>query len=300
MLMFSITILYFYEYRDTMTSYPTHLIGPSTGWLSAKLGPSLALHARILDDSNSTAAELMFGDRERIDAMCSQDLVTRSSKIKFLSLHLPGFGEDFSESSSRTRHDLLKIFSRHRIHGTALHPDLTPASAFEILKSMNIPIGIENMDRLKNDGKDAASILKLCERFQTKAVIDVQHAYENSVDANEKGPTVASELLHALKNPNRISHLHVSGEISSASGKQEHNHASLLDATNRDEILTTLKEIAANVDVLPPIILEGDPLPEFPVGFYMTASAAQIRKAAGYAAERITKERELILEALRS
>ena len=130
-------------------------IGPSTGWLSLKLGPAISVHREVLTASGASASEMVLHGEDRLHAMLgeSSDLPA----LRYRALHLGNFG-DFRTAISPTQdyflRDIGRITEQHRLQGTSLHPDTTPLHVYQLLRDHKVPLGIENMDRNKASGRD--------------------------------------------------------------------------------------------------------------------------------------------------
>lgn len=272
-------------------------IGPSTGWLSAKIGTDLATQEAVLSETPASAAEMVWEDGARRRAMLSRALEV---ELVYKSLHLGSF-TDFGVSLTPEQRDLVsdiaRIWNAHGLVGSSAHPDQTPAHMYGILREAGITVAIENMDRKKSVGRTIQEVDLLIARHQTPGVLDLQHAYELSVDSGVSFNEVVERLTAAMAGFGGITHLHVSGELSE-DGAQLVPHVQLTVATNREAILSAL-DIALHAAGRPlPIILEGDPLPE--VSFLSHSGPIRKRMVATrtrQAIESISKEIELVAEA---
>lgn len=124
-------------------------------------------------------------------------------------------------------------------------------------------------------------------------MLDLQHAFEFSVDSGVPFEEVVSGLVDVFSRFGGISHLDVRGEISEE-GIQRHPHVQLSVATNREAIISALDLLISQSDRLVPIILEGDPIPNF--SFLPSSGRLRQRKVAeitSQAVENITAEFEL-------
>lgn len=255
-----------------MKSLTVGHIGPSTGWLSAKLGASLKVQSRILAAAKVTAAEMVCHNRERMEAMLRGTLAV---PLQYVSLHLPGF-QNFpldAEDSQQAIIDLRTVTNRHHIQGAPVHPDVTPPHVYGLLQAYGIPVCIENMDRQKSCGKSKSELEILGNTHELPYVLDVQHAYEISKDTSGSGITLSTELTNMMLK-REIRHLHVSGEITQQ-GKQLINHAQVHMATNRREIIALIWAVLERAEEPPPIILEGEYLLDVPYDYQARDKAEQ-------------------------
>lgn len=272
-------------------------VGPSTGWLSAKFTPALGPHNALLAETPATAAEMVCGRDERQRAMLVGDF---DPELVFRSLHLGsfnGFEVKLTEHQRRLIDDLADIWRRHGVQGAAAHPDQMPPHMYEVLKQAGITVGIENMDRNKFVGRTVEQVDILIATHRTPAVLDLQHAFELSVDSGIPYDEVIQRLVKSMDSQGGITHLHVSGELTEG-GEQILPHALLTMATNREAILNALNIVLTSREGPFPIILEGDPLPEFS---FLSESQALRRKKAleiqAHATRNISQEIELLADA---
>lgn len=151
-------------------------------------------------------------------------------KFPFLSVH----AQDLSsrEKLERMLGFLAEIHRSFKLDNVTIHPD--EIWNWGLLRSYDLPFGIENMDWRKGSGKDIADLRKLLaldDRF--KMVLDLNHCY--SID---KSMDNAKLLYGEFKD--RIAAVHISG------------FAKLHDPlylTKQEEIIT-----AVPLDAIPVII----------------------------------------------
>lgn len=249
-----------------MKTLPVGPVGPSTGWLCAKLDTSLESHARILERSGATAAEMVC-HRERMRDMLQGRL---PEHLRFVSLHLTRLdrftpSDDAAELAGELWH-LRTLVDTHHIQAAPTHPEVTPAFLYPVLLAQGIPVCIENMDRQKSMGKLPEEIAALCDRFGARSILDVQHAYEVSRDMGGDGIELSARFAEAANAGNGLSHLHVSGEIVRQE-MQQNNHAPLRVATNRREIMQAVRSVLERTSKSLPVILEGETLLGIPEGY---------------------------------
>ena len=222
-------------------------IGPSTGWLSAKVSPILEFHSAALASAGATAVEIVEGNEARLQAF---EQGTLPNFLRYRSMHLGDYRETALDILEQKITRVDEIIERLGLNSTSLHPDLASPAALAKFLDRAIPYGIENMDRDKTFGKKVADLLSL--QSDAPFVVDLQHAYENIVDDHG----TFNHLVRDLCTSGRpVQHLHLSGEHNSDRGL---NHMPLHLATNGTEILALLRELVDYLQVLPPIILEGD------------------------------------------
>ena len=261
-----------------MQSIAVGPIGPSTGWLSAKLGSSLEGHSRILTQANVTAAEMVCHSKQRMEDMLQGRL---PPTLQYVSLHLSGFqnflpgARETDNTLEQTLTDVQEVVSRHHIQGAPAHPDIIPSHIYPMLRERSIPVCIENMDRDKQYGKTVEELQTLGTNHELPYILDVQHAYENSRDAGGNGFDLSEQFADMMIQGNGIKHLHVSGEFTNQ-GKQLLLHAQLHIATNRREIIHAVRSVLQRTQQPLPIILEGEYLLDIPYDYQPRDASEQL------------------------
>ncbi len=276
-------------------------VGHSLGWFNWKVSPNLRDMTSLIRSAGLDACELTCGIPER-DAALEHGELGANLSLRKISMHLGDFRSFetlLSDEREVTSQFVARLSNRHSVSSTALHPDLAPDVAIRELKAAGVPVAIENMDRLKGTSRTVAEVMVVIDRNTVPLVLDLQHAFENAVDAGIAPHELVRDFATEATQHNRIgiAHLHVSGEVSET-GTQRSNHASLGVSTNRDEIFRSLKIVRDVYDGrLPAIILEGD----YSVGLPARAEPLrqeQIDEATSTIAERMRRERELVLNEL--
>jgi hypothetical protein len=273
-------------------------LGPSTGWLAAKLGPNLKDHSRVLKQADATAVEMVAVGQDRIQAML-RGLI--EAPQLYTSLHLafpPSSSQSLSLASGEDGllDDLADIVRNHGIRAAPLHPPQVSPVMCKALQNRDIPFAIENMDRNSPNGQSAKEIQNLMAEFGTPGVLDVQHAYEISKDNSGNGIDLSRHLAEAMMQEGGIAHLHVSGERS-LRGKQTENHAQIHVATNRREIVEAVRQIL-DIAGPTPVILEGEYLPDVEYD-YEPRDEAEREELLDRAADDMRRERECLLNELK-
>lgn len=272
-------------------------VGHSFGWFNWKVSANLRDVANVMRTAGLDACELTCGEPARDEALCRETLSVPG--VRMVSLHLSdyrGYESQPIEARAAAIRTAADVVTRHSVARTALHPDLAPSQAIDDLVAAGVPVGIENMDRSKNVCRTVAEAMQILDRHGVPLVLDLQHAFENASDQGVAPHELVEEFVRAASAHGRqgLSHLHVSGEISEA-GSQKLNHASLLKATNRAEILRALRSVRdLNDGRAPAIILEGD----YTHGIAVRAhehDPAHIVEASAVVSDRMRRERELIL-----
>lgn len=271
-------------------------VGPSLGWFFAKLRPyNLSLYARAAKEAWADAVELTVMDSDRRPAI----LAAPPLAFPYVSLHLfklmhfEGEGELTIEQRNELL-DYMRICQHHHVQAAPAHPDITPARALQLLTDYSVPVAIENMDRLKTTGRFAEELSAIAGGSEPRYVLDLQHAYEHAHDRKEDPVAFMQSLLRVMGD--HLVHLHVSGEIV-VDGKQAVQHAQLHVATNRHVIMRMLIEILRHVDHPIPVILEGDYLLPYPVG-YTPRSDDERAEIVARVTEEMRHERKCLLNAL--
>jgi len=235
-------------------------IGPSTGWLFAKIGNDLEDHCRVLDDANATAAEMVCHDQARMDAMLSGAIL--SDNLAYRALHLGSFDEFESFSGPQQQshiQNLSDVYARHDLYTTVIHPEDMQPDAICMLQQEGVPFAVENVYRPQSVKNPIQQIVEIMRTYGIPAVLDLQHAAEIASNSRFDVPKVVRALSNAMFSVTHIQHLHLSGEVVKNAQKVA-KHAQLQVATNRSQILDALHDLLVDMrDV--PIILEGDPLP---------------------------------------
>lgn len=231
-------------------------IGHSSGWLFAVTGNDFGFAHSAARASAGTAMELMANTLDRLFDLARSGKV-RSGDIEFISLHISDFDDDHAFSNPGVEKALLCIKDELHINSLPIHPNQVNEYKISRLKDLGLPVALENMDRRPNFGRFPEEITAICKRFDCPLVLDLQHAFENSIDRGGNGIELAVEMAKAALQGAGISHLHVSGEVVHG-GKQLSNHAGLLNATNRDSILEAVVAIEEMANFTIPIICEGD------------------------------------------
>lgn len=275
-------------------------VGHSFGWFNWKVSSDLRDVANVAHLAGLDACELTCGEPARDAALRNGTLSV--PRVRLISLHLSDYrGYESQSADARTGaiQAAVDAITRQSISRTALHPDLAPHQAIDDLVAAGVPVGIENMDRNKDVCRTVEGTMQILDRHGVPLVLDLQHAFENASDHGTAPHELVEQFVRAACVDGRqgLSHLHVSGEISEA-GTQKRNHASLLDATNRVEILRALRSVRElNDGRAPAIILEGD----YTEGLTVLANEhdpAQIAEVSAVVSERMKRERELILNEL--
>lgn len=237
-------------------------IGHSNGWLCAKLSPSLSIQSVVLDATKNSAIELVCGGGDRMYSLLNETLSAKGD-LQSLSIHLPDFHELANldkESLNASGEFWRNLASKHSAKRGVIHADIVTEEIIQWLKSYQVPVSIENMDRAKKSGKYPIEVIDLCKKLRVPLALDLQHEYENSVDLYgiDGATEIAKQLATMAYNTVGISHLHVSGEIM-REGVVLSNHSSLTESTNRKHIIEAIVVVRnACHGYLPPIILEGD------------------------------------------
>lgn len=280
-------------------------IGHSNGWLCAILGPEYSFTDQAIRYSNAQACELAIDREERLENLLLPGLAPQWD-LNFCSLHLPNLS-DVDLLPHEERNILGGKFQRlHDAFGFstgALHPDLASLETNRWLVDLQLPFGIENLDRNKRSFRSLQEMKAALDSWQVPLVLDVQHAFENCVDNGGNGVELSVELaLHAYANTG-VTHLHVSGEISSEDKTQLDCHASLLWSTNAKAIISAVREIVKLSDEPLKIILEGNYLPPQTPGAPLATleSPDQVPELISIAARNMKRERDILMgELLRS
>jgi len=275
-------------------------VGPSTGWISGKIAPSFKEHVSILTKAKATAAEMVCHTTERTRSLTREHRSPLGDILKYVSIHLGSF-LDFPQSPDLLTNDqraymeaLQNVCENHKVSAASAHPDVIPSHIYPLLNAFNIPVAIENLDRLKKCGHLPYEIRSLGETHRLPYVIDTQHLYEIAHDRNMDITKLASEFADALGT--NIAHLHVSGEFTHQ-GKQIVDHAQLPIATNRKEILKAVHAILERLEKPIPIILEGETLLTIPYD-YQPHDQAEREELLVQSAEDIRRDIECIMNEL--
>ncbi len=237
-------------------------IGHSNGWLCAKLSPSLSTQSVVLEATKTSAIELVCGGSDRMHSLHSETL-TINRDLQSLSIHLPDFHElsNYDKNSLNVSGALWRDLAlKHSAKRGVIHADVVTEEIVQWLKYYQVPVSLENMDRDKRSGKYPIEVIDLCKKLRVPLALDLQHAFENSVDLYgiDGATEIAKQLATMAYNSVGISHLHVSGEIMK-DGVVISNHSSLLESTNRKHIIEAIAAVREACNgYLPPIILEGD------------------------------------------
>lgn len=279
------------------TRQVTGSIGPSAGWLAAKLAPSLEEHISVLDRAEATAVEMVCHNIERTRILTREHLNPLGEILGYASIHLGSF-QDFPASPDLLTDEqraylvsLQQVCERHKISAASTHPDVIPSHVYTLLEEFGIPVAIENLDRDKKMGQTPDIIQGIGEKYHLPYVLDVQHLYEIAKDHNEDPEMFAREFARAMGKD--IAHLHVSGELT-FQGKQVLNHAQLPIATNRKPITKAVRAILDIVEKPLPIILEGEYLIDIPYD-YTVHDGGERAELYARCAEDIRKDRECLL-----
>jgi hypothetical protein len=238
-------------------------IGPSSGWLRAKISNDFEHHWDVIRDSGATAGEIVWSSMKHSESILNAKVDLEL--LQYCSLHLCSFKEfapNLTEIQFKMLQDIQAICQRYGIKAATLHPDQTPSHIYSVLKERRIPIGIENMDRCKGVGKTPCDIEALLKANLVFGVLDLQHLYEVAKDSNCSFFELAKDFTRIMLDNGGIAHLHVSGEITE-NNTQVNSHALLSDSTNKDEVLNAIRIVYEVADRALPIILEGDPLPQY-------------------------------------
>lgn len=269
-------------------------LGHSSGWLFAALGNQYRLADFAACESGASAIEISATSADRIAALGREEK-TPSSELKFVSLHLPDMCELRRYSSGKLHspeYAIQSLVTTHNVCAAAIHPDHLDDESATWLKRLDVPFAIENMDRRPQTGRTVKEVQRICAQFGCPLVLDVQHAYENSIDNGGNGIDLAVELTRSALAQNGISYLHVSGEMSKE-GLQYCNHASLVTATNRETIIEAVLQIEELAGFTLPIICEGDYLYQHSAQL-QASSPDSVSTYLSYACTRMREERELL------
>jgi len=278
-----------------------HTVGHSNGWLCATLGPEYENTKDVLKLSAATCCEFVIDRGERLEQL-TRPTADPAISLELASLHLPDLRDvdTLPENSRNYLGDEIRLLKkRFDLKTASLHPDLASLEIAEWLKQLDLPFGIENMDRNKMSYRSNEEVSHALNTWRVPLVLDLQHAFENSVDAGGDGIDLSVTLAKSASKAFGITHLHVSGEIASRSGAQIESHASLLWATNTRTILEAVRAVLRTMDGPARIILEGNYLPTNPPGGSIDrADRSKREELLAKAAENMRKERELVLEAI--
>ena len=158
-------------------------VGPSTGWISGKIAPSFKEHVSILTKAKATAAEMVCHTTERTRSLTREHRSPLGDILKYVSIHLGSF-LDFPQSPDLLTNDqraymeaLQNVCENHKVSAASAHPDVIPSHIYPLLNAFNIPVAIENLDRLKKCGHLPYEIRSLGETHRLPYVIDTQHLY---------------------------------------------------------------------------------------------------------------------------
>ncbi|OGJ69496.1 hypothetical protein A3H90_02440 [Candidatus Peribacteria bacterium RIFCSPLOWO2_02_FULL_55_36] len=272
-------------------------IGPSAGWLAAKLAPLLAEHISILHRAQATAVEMVCHNVERTRILTREHLSPLGEILEYASIHLGSF-QDFPTSPDLLTdgqrvylRSLQQVCEWHKISAASAHPDVVPTHVYALLKECGIPVAIENMDRDKKTGQTPDIIQEIGRKHHLPYVLDVQHLYEIAKDHNEDPVIFAGEFARVMGKD--IEHLHVSGELV-LQGKQVLNHAQLPIATNRKVVVRAVRAILDTTAKPLPIILEGEYLIDIPCD-YTVRDNGEREELYVRCAEDMRKDRECLL-----
>lgn len=277
-------------------------IGPSIGWLAAKLAPSLEEHISILHRAQVTAVEVVCYNIERTRILTREHLSLLGGVLEYTSIHLGSF-QDFPASPDLLTDEqraylvsLQQVCERHNIAAASTHPDVVPSHVYALLQEFGIPVAIENLDRNKEMGQTPDIIQVIGEKYHRPYVLDVQHLYEIAKDHNEDPEMFAREFAHAMGKD--IAHLHVSGELT-LQGKQVLDHAQLPIATNRKAVIEAVRAILDTAEKPLPIILEGEYLIDIPYD-YAVRDDGERAELYARCAEDMRKDRECLLNEIQT
>jgi hypothetical protein len=240
-------------------------IGFSNGWLNAKLTKSLSQQSKIMHLGRAETCEMV------CDEIIGLNMKSKFRDLQSNSIHLPSFSKFKNSSKGKllsVGKSLEHVFSYHGADRATIHADVVSFELISWLKQFNVPVAIENMDRNKESGKLPLEIIRQCNENKVPLVLDLQHAFEISVDLYGEGfeSEVAIQLAKLAKKSCGISQIHLSGEIC-FKDVVINNHALLMQSTNRRQILDSLVAVRSILGGnLPPIILEGDYLPLVSLG----------------------------------
>ena len=267
------------------------MIGHSMGWLSSKCSPSIHLRSLLISMSGNQISEIICSDDEGLEI---------SSQNKYLSIHLPSYSNFKNATKSKLNYTgkaTRNIFKSTNAFNATLHSDLANEDLVKWLKNLDIPLSLENMGREKASGKLPLDVIRKSKEYKLPIVLDLQHAYEISLDlyGQDKTSEIAVQLATLAKKAYGISLIHLSGEIS-LNNKVFSNHASLLSATNKTQIFDALIKVCKILDGhIPPIILEGDYLPFIKPGLKSQKSISNILSTAAF---NMKLEKDLVLNVL--
>lgn len=277
-------------------------IGPSAGWLAAKLAPSLDEHVSILHRAQATAVEMVCHNIERTHILTREQLSSLGEILGYASVHLGAFADYPASSDLLTDTQraylvaLQQVCQRHKIVAASTHPDVVPPHVYALLKEFEIPVAIENLDRNKKTGHTPDSVQAVGGEHRLPYVLDVQHLYEIAKDRNSDPEMLAREFARVMGED--IAHLHVSGELT-LQGKQVLDHAQLPIATNRAMIIRAVRAILERIEKPLPIILEGEYLIDIPYD-YTVRDDGEREELYARCAEDMRKDRECLLNEVRA
>ena len=255
-------------------------IGPSTGWLSALIDPSLRVHAEVIKNSGATAAEVVLGNSEREDAFIGTSL-RDFVNLEYLSVHLadlripdPGKRITAEQSGNYWRHAMQV----NRVDAATIHPDRINFRGYQLLNQARVPYALENLDCSTHLGQTADDMEVNCLWHDRPLVLDLQHAYEVSIKLGKHPDFICDRILE-LSDRFQISHVHVSGQTE-IDGQLFSNHALLKDSSNSGDIIRSLRNVILKLGGCPPIIIEGN---------YLFATPEEEKRVAGLSKPELVK-----------
>lgn len=269
-------------------------IGHSTGWLSVKgASHSLSEHAETISAAGDDAIELFWKDRGIRNFLGKENALLH---FRHRSLHLVNFELDAPWDVLEPDLHAIAEFTKHLKIDTAVsHPPYLNDAIYKTLLKEGAPVTAENMDRAQTVGVSIEDLERLHALYRVPFCLDLQHAYEHSIDNGL--PAAAKAIEYAEMMGKNLAILHVSGEVMGENGERLENHAAVHRATNRDAIVEALREVIARMGNVP-IILEGDYLPGEPVEVEIE-NESERKKLLKKAAEEMREEREWLISKLR-
>ena len=245
-------------------------IGHSTGWLSTRnVCTSLTEHAMTIREAGGDAMEIFWKHPVVRDTAAFE---TWRKDFRHVSLHLASFEDSTSKEDLVAEFDAIAAYgSTLQTRATVVHPQYCTDELYTLMRERRIPVTVENMDRRQTSGYSLEELLFLRQKHNVMFCLDLQHAYERSVDAKLHNDAFCKAYVAMMLEGGRLSVLHVSGETTDASGVQQQSHTSLHHATNREEIVYALRSVLRQAEV--PIILEGDYLAHLPTNFTPASEA---------------------------
>jgi hypothetical protein len=225
--------------------------------------------------SGPSAVEMHVGSRpgdtrDRVAEFTQKSPTTH--RLSYHSLHLPALKRIPQDQLAQHVQGWRRLVEERSITTLVLHPEQGTLPHIEFITREfssvhSARVAAENMDSRKDNSpwQQAHDVGAYLRRTNLPLVLDLQHAWEVSGRSMAPFKKLLADLIREAQAVQGIAQLHVSGEIF-RNGKQEVNHASLLAATNREEIFQGLCFVRDTLGEgkLRPIILEGDPYFDLP------------------------------------